>query len=143
MKLSNESHINGSWEFLNLIEQVVAFLQCGFIVLVSFIAWVGFNDPLDLVNLAGKSSGWNQFRKLSINKVNRNSELIGHWLKSHSFVGFQELCINYNSGLSDKISWVKINVFVFLHIINNPQKVGEKVSVSAVIETFKIILDFW
>ena len=143
MKLSNESHINGSWEFLNLVKQVVAFLQCWFVVLVSFIAWIGFNDALDLVNLAGKSSGWNQFWKLSIDKVNRNSELIRHWLKSNCFVGFQKLCINHNSGFSDEVSRVKINVFVFLHIVNDPQKVSEKVSVSAVIETFKIILDFW
>jgi len=117
---------------------MISFFQCRLVVSVSLIAWICFDDSLYLVNFAWKSSCWDQFWKLSVDKVYWNSKLACHWIKPHCLIRFKKLWVNDHSCFSDEVSWVKVNVFVFLHIIDNPQEIHKKVSVSTVVKAFQV-----
>lgn len=65
-----------------------------------------------------------------------------HWLEFDSFVRFQKLGVNDNSGLSDKVSWVRVNVFIVFNVIDNPQEAYEKVTISAVVKALQVFFNF-
>lgn len=122
---------------------MIAFFQGAFVVLVSFVTGVSLDNALDLVNLAWKPSGRDQFWQLPINEINRDPKLIGHGLEPDSFVGLQELRVDNNSGFPDEIPGVQMNVLVLFDIVDDPEEVGEELLIPAVVKALNVALDLW
>lgn len=120
---------------------MITFLKSGFIVSVSFISWISLNNTWNFVDFAGESSGRDKSWKLTVNEISGNTKLVCHWLELDSFVWLQKLGVNNHSSLSDEISRMWVNVFVIFDVVDNPQEVNKKVTISAVVKTFQVILN--
>jgi len=117
---------------------MISFFQCWLVVFISLIAWICFDYSLYLVNFAWKSSRWDQFWKLSVDKVNWDSKLVCHWIKSYCLIRFKKLGVNHDSSFSYEVSWMRVNVFISLYIIYNPQEIYKEVSISTVVEALEV-----
>ncbi len=71
---------------MDLVEEMITFLESGFVVFVSLITGISFDDAFDFIDFAGESSGRDEFREFPVNEINRDAKLIGHGLKLDSFV---------------------------------------------------------
>lgn len=110
---------------------------------ISLISGVSLNNSSHFVDLAGKSSSTDEFRKLPIDEIEWDTELISHGLKLDGFVRFKELWVYDDSGFPDEIASVVVEVRVVLDQINYSYKHLEEAAVPAVVERLNVVIDIW
>lgn len=143
MKSDNKSCIDCSWEFLNLVQQMVSSFQSWFVSNIPLICGVGLDDSCNFVDLAGQSPGGNKFREFFVHKISTDTKLVSHGFQSDSFVRFQELGINNNSGFSGEILGVCFQVLVNFHLVQNGNEAHKEFSISCVVKRLNVFLQFW
>lgn len=122
---------------------MISLLQSVFVQSVAFVSWVGFDYACNFINFARQSSGADKFRKFPIQKIDANSKLRGHGGQFNSFIRFQELCIDDNSGFPNEISQMMFDIWVFLDKFDDFDENLEEIAVATLIERINKFFNLW